>query len=1161
MFQCSTCEQGGQEDCRSVFQCIDEGLVCDRSFHCITGKDEYGGQCVEDRGYDCEDGSFASQNARCNGVFSCSNDRDEVDCPTCANNACEESSCNETKLRCDGFAHCLDGRDEWNCGCPEWRKFRCGCNQMGNYTCSGTGWKCYSDIEKCDGDAHCEDGSDEENCEICPEANPNICACKRLGNESCGGLQCYPDAWKCDGFMGCDDGSDEWNCECPSHRPLPCACNQNGTSTCALGQGQCYSEEIELCNGNQYCSDGSDEWNCDPCPPQRPLKCGCNQQDNTCQRVPCIAESYRCDGTSHCEDDSDELDCDVCTLERPHRCACNQVGNNTCLGSDWQCYREGERCDTRVDCRDDSDELNCTCPMDTFKCPCFRDRFPLCPMSEGCLPMHYVNDGKCDCDDCSDEEQIITAYTRKCGSCDVTVFWMNDTSVCISPWCDVTTCYRVPSLECLTHDCEQYQHICTSSCSNDTTAGDCKVLQCADRSLIFAAQDFCNIRTDCADGSDEIIQDFGFKCSPTFSLNQCLLPQWNLYDNVAQCYDNSDLCFDEDGSFHCFRCVDNDLIIASRQVCDGRIDCYDASDECLCENANASTMCQQTFFYTNPIQCSGDVNSATENSGSIQSISELSTLCTGTNCQSSIQDIYVNCFTKETQIQATLCDGRPECKDFSDECSSCPAPPDFCFDDCASFYQLGDRYCDGEIDEAWIYLNRSDCPKGFDERNCPKRFKCPTGSKVSVDVLQVCDGRADCDDRSDESNCPSRYKCEARGGFVSIPTTMVLDGQRDCLDGSDEFIPGIFSSRFNLIGNRDLERWFWIAAVIIILGNAHAFVLNVKKLKEQKTKPRVKPHDILILNLTLSDCLMGVYLFIILGKGVEYAGRYSEFDYEWRTSTLCSIAGMICMISSEASCFVILTLTIYRMFFVLLPSKSRLLSNTTWIVAVTFAWIASFLLALLPNTLPYFSRGYVFISQFSSSDTVSNDFLMTFACRLSHITNKTMDEGISDPEGRANAFLGDNFPQFAPLGEIGFYGTTSVCLPTFFANPTDRFWIYSLVIISCNLVSFLSVCAGYIMIWKKTSSSEQAKKQSGTVQRRITGLIITDMVCWIPICIMAYLSIAGVHLPPGIEIFTAGVLLPINSALNPLIYSTFVERYMISLGEKLRSVVRTRRRR
>jgi len=41
---------------------------------------------------------------------------------------------------------------------------------------------------------------------------------------------------------------------------------------------------------------------------------------------------------------------------------------------------------------------------------------------------------------------------------------------------------------------------------------------------------------------------------------------------------------------------------------------------------------------------------------------------------------------------------------------------------------------------------------------------------------------------------------------------------------------------------------------------------------------------------------------------------------------------------------------------------------------------------------------------------------------------------------------------------------------------------------------------------------------------------------------MAYLSIAGVSLPPDAYIVSAGFFLPINSAMNPLLYSKFIDQ-------------------
>ena len=52
-------------------------------------------------------------------------------------------------------------------------------------------------------------------------------------------------------------------------------------------------------------------------------------------------------------------------------------------------------------------------------------------------------------------------------------------------------------------------------------------------------------------------------------------------------------------------------------------------------------------------------------------------------------------------------------------------------------------------------------------------------------------------------------------------------------------------------------------------------------------------------------------------------------------------------------------------------------------------------------------------------------------------------------------------------------------------------------------------------------------------------LICTDGFCWLPICIAAILSYLGYNLPDYVYIFTACILLPINSAANPIIYSKY----------------------
>ena len=88
---------------------------------------------------------------------------------------------------------------------------------------------------------------------------------------------------------------------------------------------------------------------------------------------------------------------------------------------------------------------------------------------------------------------------------------------------------------------------------------------------------------------------------------------------------------------------------------------------------------------------------------------------------------------------------------------------------------------------------------------------------------------------------------------------------------------------------------------------------------------------------------------------------------------------------------------------------------------------------------------------------------------------------------------------------------------------------------------------GYIFILRETSNrpihTSRSDKQMVKMQKRVAKLISTDFACWIPICIMVYLRIGGVDISDLVYPVTAGVLLPINSAVNPMLYSPVLGKF------------------
>jgi len=845
------------------------------------------------------------------------------------------------------------------------------------------------------------------------------------------------------------------------------------------------------------------------------------------------------------------------------------------------------------------DEFTCNATQG-HKCGCIPGN-DNCASSGKCIPNIWIGDARDDCVT-SHSDEPCKAIKVECEKCEVIInrcstneskmFLLQNSNK------NITTCHmNNPSFHNLNLSTKW---ICISS-----LCGKClgEIFQCENGHVIDNAH-YCDTKVQCEDGCDEQQQSFGFRCLGKSRRSICVLPQKNLYDSTSQCADGSDICF-IDGEFRCFLCLDEKLIISAKQVCDRIIDCFDASDELLCSNqsvaqalvgdegsrcppgqmhCNSSTECvaMDNVLCNFSVECKDQINQRfchheQRSSGSMQCLARHAT-----------KDYYIT-------VRATRCDNRPECWRMEDECESqCYPRPSFCDDKCGKrsrSWLYGNRVCDGYINR--VTLASKNCSRAVEE-NCSMRFPCKSKGMVSIDKRYYCDGIFHCDDHSDETNTDclnKRFNCTAPGGAISISKEFVCDGIEECLQAGDEsrkmceekrfycesgkpisidkkFVQNgikdcdtgldecktLFSDRYEMIVKLVLRSLFWIMGFVALIGNIATNILTLTDVvfhgKRNNSLPKgnsfVKvANSCFIFNLTISDFLMGVYLLGVVSQGVNYSGRYCFVDKEWRSSNRCWILGTVAVLSSEASAFIMASMSTFRLVSIYKPFLTRTM-KLKWIVLVgVLCWLFSLLFAFLP-WLPlksgYFVSEVWFPNHFFKTDTISKDDLVTIANQVS-FSNSTHQSWFEVKGKILNEFKYNEIK-----AEFGFYSQTSVCMPRFYTSTSKSAWEYSTFLITLNFMLFIYMVVVYVVVYKKATGMEfstaKSKDQNEDMQKRISRLLLTDFFCWIPVCIMAYLRIAGVYLSPDAYIASAGFLLPINSAMNPLLYSPLIGQCM-----------------
>ncbi|KAK2165775.1 hypothetical protein LSH36_45g04017 [Paralvinella palmiformis] len=226
---------------------------------------------------------------------------------------------------------------------------------------------------------------------------------------------------------------------------------------------------------------------------------------------------------------------------------------------------------------------------------------------------------------------------------------------------------------------------------------------------------------------------------------------------------------------------------------------------------------------------------------------------------------------------------------------------------------------------------------------------------------------------------------------------------------------------------------------------------------------------------------MGVYLLIIASVDLRYRGVYIVYDIFWRHSGLCKFAGFLSTYSSELSVATLTVITVDRFFSIIFPFRVKRLSMRDARFVMALLWMLVFGMSAIPLTkVPYFQN---------------------------------------------------------------FYGRSGVCLALHITPEKPSGWQYSVfVFLAFNFASFLMIFISYVWMFfiaRKTSAAARSPqmKSDRAMARRMTFIVLTDFCCWIPIIGLGIASLGGAKVPPQVFAWIAVFVLPLNSAINPLLYT------------------------
>ncbi|XP_060063809.1 uncharacterized protein LOC132544254 [Ylistrum balloti] len=975
-------------------------------------------------------------------------------------------------------------------------------------------------------------------------------------------------AYVCDKRRDCTDNSDEeFDCDYCSSTQYQCA---DGVTCISIGR---------YCDFRKDCPDNSDEADC--------VRIECSDQQMTCRNQQCIPRNFRCDMKRDCMDGSDEENCEEC-------------GENHFRCYDQSCMRKSRVCDGQIDCgglfHEDEDQA---CEQNTQRsCAEWwylgmrKDGEYLTTLgTDHALPVNckfLKRNGKNLVQTVIHHpyEEPITVTQGKTLNQHIAYTLPNHM---IEKLKDENVCYQTISMKC--HFTILQSTSWQGGFSNETevfsltttdTACSCPMFFNCNRN-----QTRCNCSTSAYDwytaSTTEVRHDFGtidderylpvlqiaasvqagqqrylvlqvgplicenddevqterYLCRSRISINytyRCLR-DYDEYGELKGCKDLSHLDDCEnfvcppdyvkcpgrycipirlmcDGTDHCpegqdehfcnqscpglYRCHSSDVCIPRSSVCDGLQQCPNGDDEAHCYNKCPNTcLCTDYTVTCRRFSSSGStIDFHPETRKLIFVLSDFSVLLPEfdlpllgeLNLSNSgisqlrsrnfllLKNLYSLdlSYNKISQIVASVFEGLTNLKLLNLEGNT----------------QLQHVYENG-------FFGLSKLPEVV--ISYTSIMTLPTGTFKGLDsiqVLHVTDNRLTKVEDDAFASLSSLSVLDIRGNAIkefsdgifrglSNLTKLYTDAymfcclkpekvtEANCFPYQDEF-----SSCDDLMREDTLRAFLWIIGLSAFVGNI--CVVLYKCMVDQQTLK--KAHGIFITNLGISDFCMGVYMLIIASADSAFRGRYVWNDLAWRNGNTCKFAGVLATVSSEASVIFLLLITIDRFVTIKFPFGQVQIGPKKAKWACLGVWVFAMSVAVVPLVATSYFKG-------------------------------------------------------------SFYSRSAVCLALPLTRDRPPGWEFGTVLfIFLNFFVFVGIAIGQICIYNEISSDDKLLKsqrhfQDAAIARSLFLVVFSDFLCWFPVGVMGLMALSGRMIPGSTYAWTAVFILPINSALNPIIYT------------------------